>query len=77
MWVNNYLHLDDLVQIDSMFLKPYVICFYNYLGEKVLEQYLNNRINSISLEKIEDGIYFIQVLSNADVLKTEKLIIIR
>jgi hypothetical protein len=65
------------IQIDTGYIKPYLVEFYNYLGESIFEKILNEEISNISLEYIEDGLYFVKIISNETVLKTEKLIILK
>jgi len=67
--ITTNIHIDDALPLNNCELK-----IYNMLGETVLNKDISQHTTAITMNKIPDGIYFYQVLSNDKIIQSGKLI---
>ena len=60
------------IQINS--IQTFHFTLYNSLGEKIIEQTLNNKSSTINLSAYSKGIYFYKMISDKSIIKTGKII---
>lgn len=66
---------NGIINIETTFLdKNLKIEVYNNLSELLFEQKSVGKTNQINLSNLSNGIYFIKLISDEKVLKTQKII---
>lgn len=55
--------------------KTDAVVVFNILGQKVLEQTLTNNVATIDVSALLDGVYFVNVMAQNEIVSTEKIIV--
>ena len=51
------------------------LVIYNLVGEEVLKRNISNGTNKISIDDLNNGVYFYSIVTNNEILETKKLIV--
>jgi len=65
----------DFVNVIIQDFTNYEITLIDMTGKKIINQEFNNQKSTIDVSNLENGIYFLQIINNKEVIKTEKIVI--